>query len=51
MNQVYKEGNGMYGYCYIDGDGVRFYVHVKGNAIGPFYSLSDAMREFNKWAN
>ena len=46
---VYKEGNSSYGYCWIEGDGVKFYVHVGSSTYGPFSSLAAAMDEFKKW--
>ena len=49
--QVYKEGDGMYGYCYIEGDGVNFYVHVGSSTYGPYHSLADAMSEYNRWCS
>lgn len=48
---VYKEGHGSYGHCWIEGDGVHFWVHVMDgrSKYGPFSSLADAMREFSKY--
>lgn len=48
---IYKEGYGIYKKCWIEGDGVRFYVYIMDGASkkGPYSSLSDAMREYAKW--
>ena len=49
MTSVVKEGNSSFGYCYIETDGVTFYVHVGSCKYGPYGSLTDAMNEFRKW--
>lgn len=46
---VYKEGSGTYGYCFIEGDGVNFFVHVGDSTYGPYSSMADAMREYSRW--
>ncbi len=46
---VLKEGNSSYGYCWIEGNGVTFYVHVGSSTYGPFSSFADAEREFRRW--
>ena len=48
---IYKEGNSSYGRCWIEGDGVTFYVVIMNGASrkGPYSSLTDAMREFSHW--
>lgn len=48
--QVVKEGHSSsYGHCYIETDGVRFWVHVGSSTYGPYSSMSDAMQEYNHW--
>ena len=51
--KIYKEGHSFQGYgrCWIEGDGVRFWVCVLGgqSKYGPYSSLSDAKKEFSKW--
>ena len=49
MMTIVKEGNGPYGYCYIETDGVIFYVHIGSSTYGPYSSLSYAVNEFNKY--
>ena len=49
--QVVKEGSCSTGYCYIDTDGVIFYVHIGSCTYGPYHSLADAMNEFNKYCS
>ena len=48
---IYKEGHGSYGTCWIEGDGVSFWVYVLDgkSKYGPFSSLADAMREYNRY--
>ena len=48
---VYKNGHGSYGYCWIEGDGVSFYVYIMDGKEkrGPYSSLSDAISEFNRY--
>lgn len=48
---VYKEGRSSYGKCWIDGDGVTFWVYVMDgrSKYGPYSSLEDAMREYNRY--
>ena len=48
---VYKEEHGMYGHCWIEGDGASFYVYVMDgkSKYGPYSSISDAISEFNHW--
>ena len=45
--KVYLEGNGMYGHCWIEGNGFMFWVCVLGgkSKYGPFSSLEDAKKE------
>ncbi len=46
---IYKEGHSSYGHCWIEGDGVTFWVYVMDgrSKYGPFSSLADAFREFD----
>lgn len=49
--KVYKEGHsGSYGHCWIEGDGVIFYVYTCDgrSKSGPYSSLSAAMAYFNQ---
>ena len=51
---IYKKGHDMYGGygdCWIEGDGVWFWVYTMDgkSKIGPFSSLEDAKREFARW--
>ncbi|MBO6242011.1 MAG: hypothetical protein J6O61_14495 [Butyrivibrio sp.] len=48
---IYKEGNGSYGRCWIEGDGNTFWVYVMDgrSKYGPFSSLTDAEREYSKY--
>lgn len=48
---VYKEGHSSYGTCWIEGDGVTFWVYVMAgrSKYGPYYSLADAMTEYNRY--
>ena len=50
---VYKEGHSSYGHCWIEGDGVTFYVYVMDgrSQYGPFSSLSDAISEYNRYCS
>ena len=49
--KIYKEGNGMYGHCWIEGDGYSYWVCVLGgkSKYGPFSSLEDAIKEYHRW--
>lgn len=49
MTSIVKSGNSSFGYCYIETDGVTFYVYVGSNKYGPYGSLEVAMEEFRKW--
>ncbi len=50
MMQVLKEGySPRYGACYIEGDGVWFWVHIGQQKYGPYRTLTDAMREYHRW--
>ena len=46
-----KDGHGSYGHCWIEGNGVTFWVYVMDgrSKYGPYSSLNDAMSEFSKW--
>ena len=48
---VYKEGHSSYGHCWIEGDGVNFFVYVMNgqSKYGPFSSLTSAIDEFSRW--
>ena len=48
---IYKDGHGSYGHCWIEGNGVTFWVYVMDgrSKYGPYSSLNDAMSEFSKW--
>lgn len=46
---IYKERHGMYGHCWIEGDGVYFWVYVNTSKYGPYSSLMAADEEFRKW--
>jgi len=48
---VYKEGHSSYGRCWIEGDGVTFWVYLCDGQSrrGPYSSLTDAMSEFNRY--
>lgn len=47
--QIVKEGSSSYGFCYIETDGVWFYVHVGSSTYGPYSSMNDAMTEYRRW--
>lgn len=49
---AYKEGHSSYGHCcWIEGNGVAFWVYVMDgrSKYGPYSSLADAVREFNRY--
>ena len=48
---IYKEGHSSYGHCWIEGDGVYFWVYVMDgrSKYGPYSSLADAEREFSRY--
>lgn len=48
---IYKEGHSSYGHCWIEGDGVSFWVLVMDgrSKYGPYSSLSDAMRKYSEF--
>ena len=48
---VYKEGYSSYAHCWIEGDGVTFWVYVMDgrSTYGPYSSLTDAISEFNRY--
>ena len=48
---VYKEGYSSYGHCWIEGDGINFWVYVMDgrSSYGPYSSLADAISEFNRY--
>ena len=46
---IYKEGHSSYGDCWIEGNGVSYYVHVGSSTYGPYSSLADAEREYSRW--
>ena len=48
---VYKEGHGMYGHCWIEGNGSTFYVYICDGKTqkGPYSSLTDAINEYSHW--
>lgn len=48
---IYKDGHGSHGHCWIEGNGVTFWVYVMDgrSKYGPYSSLNDAMSEFSKW--
>lgn len=48
---VYKEGHSSYGHCWIEGDGVTFWVYVMDgqSKYGPYSSLSAAIQEYERW--
>ena len=48
---VYKEGSGSYGKCWIEGDGVTFWVYTMDGRSknGPFTSLTDAISFFGQY--
>ena len=48
---IYKDGHGSYGHCWIEGNGVTFWVYVMDgrSKYGPYSSLNDAMSEFSQW--
>ena len=50
-NMVYKEGHSSYGHCWIEGDGINFWVYVMDgrSSYGPYSSLADAISEFNRY--
>ncbi len=49
--KVYKEGHSSYGHCWIEGDGVSFWVYVMDgqSKYGPFSSLTAADSEFRRY--
>ena len=51
--RVYKDGNGMYGHCWIEGDGATFWLYIMNGQSkkGPYSNLSDALEEFRHWCN
>ena len=51
--KIYKQGNSSYGHCWIEGDGVSFWVCVMDgqSKYGPYSSLSDALQEFSRWCS
>lgn len=48
---IYREGHSSYGHCWIEGDGVYFYVYVMDgkSKYGPYSSMGDAIAIFNKY--
>ncbi len=50
---IYKEGTGRYEKCWIEGDGVTFWVCIMNgkSKYGPYSSLEDAEREYSRWCN
>ncbi len=48
---VYKEGHSSYGHCWIEGDGINFWVYVMDgrSSYGPYSSLADAISEFSRY--
>ena len=48
---IYKEGHSSYGHCWIEGNGVFFWVYVMDgrSKYGPYSSLADAEREYARW--
>ena len=48
---IYKEGHSSYGHCWIEGDGITFWVCIMNGSskYGPFYSLSEAFNEFARY--
>ena len=50
---LYKDGHGIYGHCWIEGNGVEYYVYVCDgrSKYGPYYSLSDAYAEYAHWCS
>ena len=51
MSEIVREGDSSYGHCWIEGDGVSFWVFVMDgqSRYGPYSSLTAAMDEFRKW--
>lgn len=51
--KIYKEGRDIYGHCWIEGDGIWFWVCVCDgqSKYGPYSTLEDAMEEFNHWCH
>lgn len=49
MTTVVKSGSSSFGYCYIETDGVTYYVYVGSCKYGPYGSLDVAMNEFHKY--
>ena len=50
--QIYRSGHSSsYGECWIEGDGVYFYVCVMNgqSKYGPYTSLADALEEYFKY--
>lgn len=52
---VYREGRSScgYGHCWIEGDGVTFYVYVMDgrSKYGPYSSLTAAISEFKRYCS
>lgn len=50
---IYKEGHSSYGRCWIEGDGISFYVYTMDGKSkhGPYSSLGDAMQEYSRYCN
>ncbi len=50
---IYREGHSSYGHCWIEGDGLTFWVLVMDgkSKYGPYKSLTDAECEYRKWCN
>ena len=48
---IYKEGHSSYGYCWVEGDGILFWVYIMNgsNRHGPYSSLSEAFNEFARY--
>ena len=51
MATIYKEGHGSYGRCWIEGDGVTFWVFIMDGRSrrGPYSSLAAAIQEFSRY--
>lgn len=48
---IYKEGHSSYGHCWIEGDGIAFWVYTMNGSsrLGPYSTLSEAYNEFARY--
>jgi len=46
---IIKESSGPYGYCWIEKQGLNFYVYLMNGSEkhGPYMSIAEAMKEFS----